>query len=172
MPINVFGNSSNNSDSKNDTSLFVQKPYLRSNYIEANIEEGIDLKNQYRIKNLPDPISIREAASKNYVDNLFNDPSIVKNNAHIDLNDRNITDARFIQVNQLTQIHSHLTAKLYVDNLIDESSLLRLDPDEKLDLDNQDSIILNSTLTSPKTIIEIPTKAYIDSVHEENERSR
>ena len=46
MPINVFGNSSNNSDHKNDTSLFVQKPYLRHNFIEDNIEEDIDLKNQ------------------------------------------------------------------------------------------------------------------------------
>ena len=61
-PFNVFGNSkSNNSDNKNDTSLFVQKPYLRSRYIESNINEDIDLKNQFRIKNLPDPISIREA---------------------------------------------------------------------------------------------------------------
>ena len=85
MPINVFGNSSSSYDNnKIDTSLFVQKPYLRTNYIESNIEEDIDLKNQYRIKNLPDPISIREAASKNYVDSLFNDPSIIKNNAHID----------------------------------------------------------------------------------------
>ena len=64
MPINVFGNSSNNSDNKIDTSLFVQKPYLRHIYIEANIEENIDLKNHYRIRNSPDPISIREAASK------------------------------------------------------------------------------------------------------------
>ena len=101
MPINVFGNSnSSNSDKKIDTSLFVQKPYPRHNYIEANIEEDIDLKNQFRIKNLPDPISMREGASKNYVDNLFNDPSIVKDTEHIDLNDRNITNARFIQVNQ------------------------------------------------------------------------
>ena len=61
---------------------------------------------------------------------------------------------------------------MYVDNAIDESSSLRLDPDETLDLDNQDSIILNSTLTSPKTKIEIPTKAYIDKLHDENERSR
>ena len=64
----MFGNSANNFEHKIDTSLFVQKPYLRTNYIEGNIEEGIDLKNQYRIKNLPDPISIREQASKNYVD--------------------------------------------------------------------------------------------------------
>ena len=164
MPINVFGNSSNNSDNKIDTSLFVQKPYPRHNYIEANIEEDIDLKNQYRIKNVPDPISIREACSKSYVDNLFNDPSIIKNTAHIDLDDRNITNVRFLQVNQLPQIDSHLTAKLYVDNAIsdsvDESSLLRIDPDEKL---AQDSIILNSTITSPKTIVELPTKNYVDN---------
>ena len=79
MPINVIGNSNSN-DNGNiiDTSLFVQKPYLRTNYIESNFDEDIDLKKQYRIKNLPDLISIREAASKNYVNNLFNDPSIVK----------------------------------------------------------------------------------------------
>ena len=173
MTINVFGNSnSNNSDNKIDTSLFVQKPYLRPNYIESNVEENIDMKNQYRITNLPDPLSTLEACNKNYVDNSFNDPSIIKNTDYIDLNDRNITNARFIQVNQLLQIESHLTAKLYVDKAIDQSSLLRLDPDETLDLNNQDSIILNSTLTEPKTIIEKPTKAYIDSLHEENERSR
>ena len=120
MPINVFGNSnSNDNGNKIDTSLFVQKPYLRTNYIEANIEEDIDLKNQFRIKHLHDPISIREACSKKYINNLFNDPSILKNSEHIDLSDRNRTNARFIQVNQWPQIDSHLTAKLYVDTEID-----------------------------------------------------
>ena len=66
MPINVFGNSnSNGNGNKIGTSIFVQKPYLRTNYIESNIEEDIDLKNQNRIKNLTDPTPIREAASKN-----------------------------------------------------------------------------------------------------------
>ena len=50
--------------------------------------------------------------------------------------------------------------------------MLRLDSNETLDLDNQDSILLISNLTEPKTVIEIPTKAYIDSLQEENERSR
>ena len=172
MPINVFGNSSNNSEQKIDTSLFVQKPYLRTNYIEGNIEEDIDLKNQYRIKNLPDPISIREAASKNYVDNLFNDPSIIKNNAHIDLNDRNITNARFIQVNQLPQIDSHLTAKLYVDNAIDEASLVRNNKDNDFgnyNLTNINNITLNKQAENDNEVI---TKAYVDQFHQENERSR
>ena len=81
MPINVFGDSSSSYDNGNeiDTSSFVQKYFLRSNYIESKIEEDIDLKNQFRIKNLPDPISIRESC-KNYVDNEFNDPSIIKKN--------------------------------------------------------------------------------------------
>ena len=78
----------------------------------------------------------------------------MKNNAHINLNDRNFTHARFVQVNELPQIDSHLTAKLYVDTTVSdairEPSMLKLDPDEKL---KQDSIILNSTSTSPKTII-------------------
>ena len=88
MPINVFGESNSiSSDNKIETSIIVQKPYLRTIYIEPNIEEDIDLINQYKIKNLPDPISIREAASKNYVHNLFNDPSIIKNTENIDLND-------------------------------------------------------------------------------------
>ena len=173
MPINVFGNSnSNSSDNKIDTSLFVQKPYLRHIYIEVNIEEYIDLKNQYRIKNLPDPISIREPCSKDYVDNLFNHPSIVKNTEHIDLNDKNITNARFIQVNQIPQIDSHLTAKLYVDTEIDQSSLVRTNQDNDFNnnnLTNINSITLNTQAVNDNQVI---TKVYVDQFHQENERSR
>ena len=78
------------------------------------------MKNQFRIKNVPDPISVREICSKYNVDNLFNFPSIVKNTEHIDLNDRIITNARFMQVNQWPEIDSHLTAKLYVDTEKDQ----------------------------------------------------
>ena len=134
MPLIAFGNSnSNNSDNKIDTSLFVKKPYLRTNFIEANEEEDIDFKKQYKIENLPDPTNTQDACSKTYFDIIFNDPSLLKNTALMDKNDRNFANARFIQVNQLPKIDSHLTAKLYVDNAIsdsvDESSLLRLDPD-------------------------------------------
>ena len=49
MPINVFRNSSSNDNgNKNDTSQFVQKPYLRTKYIEAKIEEYIDLKKEFK----------------------------------------------------------------------------------------------------------------------------
>ena len=142
-----------------------KKSYLGSNYIEANIEEGIDLINQYRIKNLPEPISVREAASKNYVDNKFNDPSIIKNTTHVDFNDKNLDNVHSIKINSLPTLE-HLKPKNYVDRAIsggvDDSSLLRLDPDQKLKLDEQDFIVLNSSLTLLKTILKLPTKSYVD----------
>ena len=145
---------------------------MRTKYIESNIEEDIDLKNQFRIKKLPDPISIREAASKNYVDTKFNDSSIVKNNAHIDLNDRNITNARFIQANQLPQINSHLTAKIYVDTEIDQSSVVRNKKDNNFgnyNLTNINTITLNKQAENDNEVI---TKSYVDQFHQENERNR
>ena len=117
MPIIVFGNSSNNSDNKIDRSLFVQKPYLRTIFIESSIEEDIDLKNQFRIKNLPDPISIREAASKNYVDNIFEND--------IDFNDVKLENIKFFKVNYQPAVNEHLTPEVYVDTAIDESTLVR-----------------------------------------------
>ena len=172
MPNNVFGNSSNISNNKIDTSLFVRKPCLRTNYIEANIEENIKMKNQFKIKNLSCPQEISDAVCKSYVDSLFNDPSILKNNAHIGLNDRNITNIRFLQVNQMPQIVSHLTAKLYVDNAIDESSLVRNNQDNDFNnnnLTNLNSITLNTQAVNDNQVI---TKAYVDQLHQENERSR
>ena len=80
--------------------MFVQKSYLRTNYIESNIEQDFDLKQQNRTKKLPDPISIREAASKNYVDSKFNDISIIRsNNPHpdIDLKYKNIINVGLIE---------------------------------------------------------------------------
>ena len=73
-------------------------------------------------------------------------------------------------------VGEHLTENFYVhqaiSNIVDGSSFLGLDPNEKLNLDEQDSIILNSALTSPKTIIEIPTKAYVDSLSEKDRNRR
>ena len=63
----------------------------------------------------------------------------------------------------MPQIDSFLTAKLNVDNAIsdaiDDPSLLRLDPVEK---SKRVYIFLNSTLTTPKRIVEIPTKSFVD----------
>ena len=144
MPINVFGNSSSSYDSVNkiDTILFVQELFLGSNYLESNTEEQIDLKNQIRIKNLPDSRSIREAASKNYFDNLFIYPSTLKNTPLMLISmTKNLDNVRSIRINSFATLEEHLTPKYFVDNAISdgvgESSLLRLDSDEKIKLDEK-----------------------------------
>ena len=110
-------------------------------------------------------MSIREAASKNYVDKSFNDPSIIKNIDHVDFNDKNLDNVHSIKINSFPTLEERLTSKVYVDeaisNGVDNSSLIRLDPYEKLKLDEEDSIVLNSTLTLPE-IIKLPTKSYVD----------
>ena len=96
----------------------------------------------------------------------------MKNTARIDLNDRNITNARFIQVNQLPQIDSHLTAKLYHDSFIYKPSVVRNNQDNDFNncnLTNQNSITLNTQAVSGNQVF---TKAYVDQFRQQNERSR
>ena len=121
---------------------------------------------------LSTPKTILEIPTKNYFDYKFNDSSIIKNVDNVDFNDKDIDNVGWIKVNKWPRDGEHLTPKLYVDNAIHESSLLRLHRDEKLKLDEQDSILLDSILKPPNTIIELPTKSYVDSLHGENERSR
>ena len=88
------------------------------------------------------------------------------------MNDRKITNARFIQVIQLPQINSHLTAKLYVDNAINESSLARNNQDNDFanhNFTNINSITLNTQAVNDNEVI---TKAYVDQIHNDNERNR
>ena len=77
-----------------------------------------------------------------------------------------------MSVNQLPQIDSHLTAKLYVDTEIDQSSLVRNNQDNDFgnyNLTNINSITLNKQAENDNEVI---TKAYVDQFHQENERSR
>ena len=142
-------------------------------------DEKLNLDEQDSIllnSTLTSPKTIIGLPTKSYVDKKFDDPSIIKKTTHVDFNDKNLYNVRLIKVNSCPAIPEHLTAKIYVDNAIsysvDESSMLRLDPDEKLKLDEQDSIFLNSTLTSPKTIIKLPIESYVDSLHENSRKKR
>ena len=75
------------------------------------------------------------------------------------MNYKKIINVGLIEINRRPDNGDQVTSKIYVDNLvrtsIDETTLLRLDPDEKLNLDEQDSLILTSTLTSFMTDIEL-----------------
>ena len=65
--MNVFGSTSSTGLTNIDTTLFVQKPYLRTNYIESDMEEDIDMKQNFKITNLVDPTNDFEAANKAYI---------------------------------------------------------------------------------------------------------
>ena len=122
------------------------------------------MKNQYRIKNLPEPISIREAASKHDVDNIF------KND--IDFNDFKLENIKFVKVNYQPAVNEHLTPEVYVENAIDESSLVGNNQDNDFgnyNLTNINGITLNTQAENDNQVI---TKAYVDQFHQENERSR
>ena len=97
------------------------------------------MKNQYRIKNLPNSNSFREPAIKLHVENEINDPILIKNTAHVDFNDENLDKVRFVKLNSILAVGVYLAAKYFVDqamyNSVDESLLLRLVPDGKLKLD-------------------------------------
>ena len=84
MPINVFGktSSSNENNNKIDTSRVVQKSYLRSIYLEIDIDHDINLKNQYRIINTLQPINENDIVNKIYIDSKIGD--IIKRNIQID----------------------------------------------------------------------------------------
>ena len=153
------------SDVSNEQSLLILD-------LDEKLKQGSIILNS----TLTSPNTIIKLPTKNYVDNKFDDPSIIRTTDHVDFNNKNLDNVHTIKVNSLPTFEEQLTPKIYVDNAIfdgvNEQSLLRLDPEEKLNLDEQKSIVLNSTLTSPNTIIELPTKAYVDSLHESSRNRR
>ena len=88
------------------------------------------------------------------------------------MNDTKITNARFFQVNQLPQIDSQSTAKIYVDNATDEVSVVRNNQDN--DFNNNNLTIINSIILNKQAEndIEVVTKSYVDQFHQDNEGSR
>ena len=84
MTINVFGSSSSSNENNNkiDLSQYARKSYINSNYIETDINHNIDLKNQYKIINIPNPINNKDSVNKIYVDNQLAD--IIKKNIQND----------------------------------------------------------------------------------------
>ena len=57
------------------------------------------------------------------------DPSIIRNNTHLDFSNKNLDNVRFVKVHSMPAVPEHLTAKKYVDqtiaNSLDEPTLAR-----------------------------------------------
>ena len=112
----------------------VTRSYIRANYIESNLEEDIDMKNQFKILNLPNPTLPQDPATKYYVDNKtvdlvpnseFDNTTIVRTNKNNNFNGNTITGCESVYVNRDPQYDLELSTKQYTDTLIDESSIVR-----------------------------------------------
>ena len=152
MPNNVFGGSSDNSI-EIDTSAFVKKTDLRTNYIESDMEKDINLKNQYKIKNLPNPVNLQEPATKYYVynkaKNLVNEidnNSIVGSNKNTNFKNNISTGLDSIYVNRDANFPLELSTKQYTDDSFDENTIVRNSKNNNMDnneLSNNKSYSLN-----------------------------
>ena len=116
----------------------VSKTYIRANYIESNLEEDIDMKNQFKILNLPNPTLLQDPATKYYIDNKtvdlvpnseFDNTTIVRTNKNNNFNGNTITGCESVYVNRDPQYDLELSTKRYTDSLIDESSIVRNNKD-------------------------------------------
>ena len=85
---------------------------------------------------------------------------------------KNITNARFIQVNQLLQIDSLSTAKLYVDNSMEEPISVRNNQDNDFNNHNLNYINSNNLNTQTVNDNQVITRSHVDQFHSDNERSR
>ena len=156
--------------STSTSTVGVSKTYIRANYIESNLEEDIDLKNQFKILNLPNPTLLQDPATKYYVDNKtvdlvpnseFDNTTIVRTNKNNNFNGNTITGCESIYVNRDPQYDLELSTKRYTDTLIDESSIVRnnkenifnksislnTDPTKQFDDYEIDNIVPKSVIT-------------------------
>ena len=89
-----------------------------------------------------------------------------------DFNDVKLEKIIFVKVNYQPAVNEQLTSKIYVDNAIDETSLVRNNQDNgsnNFNLTNRNSITLNQQAVNDNHVI---TKAFVDQFHHNNERNR
>ena len=96
------------------------------------MEEDINMKNQLKIKNLPNPVNLQDPATKYYIDNKTNhlvkeidNNTIVRNNKITNSNNNTFTGLESIYVNRGPNFTLELTTKQYTDDSIDENTIVR-----------------------------------------------
>ena len=102
---------------------------------------------------------------------MFNDHSVVRDNAHVYFIARNLDNVGFVKANSLQAITEAMTLKLYIDNCIDEPKIATCNQNKDFNKNNITNIIsltIKSETTDDNHNI---TKAFVDSLSEK-ERNR
>ena len=125
------------------------------------------MKNEFKIKNLPEPINLQDVATKNYVDNKnnsfvpineFDNDTIVRTNKNNNFNGNTIIELDSVYVRSDPEFPLQLTPKRYVDLLIDNTSIIRRIGDRVPT--NSKSV---SVLEDPSEDLHLATKRYVDT---------
>ena len=112
----------------------VRRKYVQANYIEANLEEDIDMKNVFNIINLPKPTLLQDPALKYFVDTKtfdlvpnseFDNTTIVRTNEIKNFIGSSTLGGGNVYVKRDPQIDFELSTKQYTDNLFDKNSIVR-----------------------------------------------
>ena len=152
---NIFGGPIISGSSGVTITEGVTRSYVRANYIESNMEENIDMKNQYKITNVPYPISLGDAANKQYVDETIDEVSIVRNNINNDFNNNRLINISSLQITNNPLLDYEVTNKAYVDTSIDETSILR---------NNKPINVSSIQITdNPTSLQDATNKNYVDT---------
>ena len=76
---------------------------------------------------MPDPLSITEACSKNYVDSSIDEVSLVRNNKNNNFGNYNLTNINSITLNKQAENDNEVITKAYVDQFHQENERSRRD---------------------------------------------
>ena len=121
------------------------------------------------IKIYPSLLALEKQLRK-IIDTFFNDPSILKNNSHVDFKYKNFDNNRFLKLNSYPAIDEHLTAKCYVDQSMDGPTLDR--KIKESDLKSFNLTIMNISLyTQAVNDNQVITNSYVGQFHSDNERN-
>ena len=82
---------------------------------------------------------------------------------------KNYIKINFVKINYQRAVNEHLTSKVYVDNPINEVSLVRKKPDN--DFNNDKLTKIGSITLSTQAVDDyyVITKAYVDQFQKQNE---
>ena len=112
----------------------VRRKYVQANYIESNLEEDIDMKNEFKIINLPNPTLLQERALKYYMDTKtfdlvpnseFDNTTIVRTNEVKNFIGNTTLGGGIVYVKRDPQFDLELSTKQYTNNLFDKNSIVR-----------------------------------------------
>ena len=97
------------------------------------MQEIIDMREYLWIRKSPYLLENTDTVGESQVDSGLNDPSIIRSIAHVTCIDKGLDNFRFVKVFGLPAVTQLLTPKEYVDDAVEEITLVRTYPKSNFD---------------------------------------